>query len=49
MSSLVLTLLLIPIMYLWLAPKQADRSAPPQEPQPALEGTVREPALRGGT
>jgi HAE1 family hydrophobic/amphiphilic exporter-1 len=46
-SSLVLTLLLIPIMYLWLAPKQLDKSAPPEEARPSLDGGVREPALRG--
>ncbi|HMD02583.1 MAG TPA: efflux RND transporter permease subunit, partial [Candidatus Baltobacteraceae bacterium] len=32
-SSLVLTLLLVPIVYMWMAPKQFGRDAP-QEPEP---------------
>jgi HAE1 family hydrophobic/amphiphilic exporter-1 len=49
LSSLVLTLLLIPVMYVWLAPKQAGKAAPSERPRPALDGTLREPALRGST
>jgi multidrug efflux pump subunit AcrB len=45
-SSLVLTLLLIPVMYLWLAPKKTG-TPPAKDPSPSLEGGLREPALQG--
>jgi len=54
-SSLVLTLLLVPIAYLWIAPKHVaaktkergkDRAAPPKDGE-IPEGRAREPALQG--
>ena len=51
-SSLVLTLMLVPIVYLWLAPKHVAVSArKPHDgaalgPEPATNGTPRQPALQ---
>jgi hypothetical protein len=44
-SSLALTLLLVPIVYMWLAPKRLEQieEVPPQPPGPVIE-LVRPPA-----
>ncbi len=44
-SSLALTLLLVPIVYMWLAPRRLEQTeeVPPQSPGPAIE-FVRPPA-----
>ena len=50
-SSLVLTLVLVPVVYLWLAPEHATSNAAgnPEAaaPRPSRNGGAREPALRG--
>ncbi|MBD5654051.1 MAG: efflux RND transporter permease subunit, partial [Candidatus Eremiobacteraeota bacterium] len=50
-SSLVLTLVLVPVIYMWLAPEHAAGHGAPEQGQrePVTHGAiVREPALQGG-
>jgi HAE1 family hydrophobic/amphiphilic exporter-1 len=49
-SSLVLTLLLVPVVYMWLAPEHVQTdvdSEPKANPAPQASGVPREPALQG--
>jgi len=49
-SSLVLTLVLVPVVYMWLAPAHVAREDPEQPASPPLpvNGASLEPALHGG-
>jgi HAE1 family hydrophobic/amphiphilic exporter-1 len=46
-SSLILTLLLIPVVYVWLAPERTVPSAPVQRTKFPFDRAAREPALHG--